>query len=101
MKKTKTTQFLAALASAGAIVCAVIAGTVATAGPSTADPSDQPFCGMNQVPNPKYGHGSFTPCVDTLQSGVPGARGPNGYTPCTGDAASKASPYCHDPNGHF
>lgn len=87
-----------------------IAGTAVVAGavvigvgtPANAEPY-QPSCGGDQILNPEYGTGFGVQrrCVDTLQSGVPGAYGPDGYTPCTGDAASIASPFCSDPNGSF
>jgi hypothetical protein len=75
----------------------VISGTTAIA------ESYQPSCGGDQIPNPEYeADGGFHPrCVDTLQPNVPGAYGPDGYTPCVGDTASKMSPFCSDPNGSY
>lgn len=96
--RSVTRTVLTGFASAAVVVGAAVAG----AAPAGAEPY-VPSCGGDQILNPEYGtgYGVQRRCVDTLQDGVPGAYGPSGYTPCTGNAASIASPFCSDPNGSF
>lgn len=74
-------------------------GAFGIAAPAGADLHRASWCGINQVHNPNSDNPSD--CVDTLEPNTPGAYGPGGYTPCTGDAASRASQFCSDPNGSF
>jgi hypothetical protein len=98
MRGIMTKKVLAGFAGAAAIVGGVMTGAVTTAASASAYP-----CGGDQILNPEYGsdYGYHPRCVDTLQPNVPGAYGPDGYTPCVGDAASRRSPFCSDPGGSF
>ena len=88
---------------AGAVALGVgISLAPGAAGSAGAAPYE-PGCGGDQVLNPEYGsdYGYHPRCVDTTESGVPGATGPDGYTPCTGDLESRLSRFCSDPNGSY
>lgn len=87
------------------IMCAAGAACLVMAGASAVEAGATYPCGGDQVLNPNYGigfgSGSMYQCLDTLQPNTPGAWGPDGYTPCVGDRASKMSPFCSDPGGSF